>query len=71
MYYYTASIISKKAAAGIKYLVLDIKIGTASFFQSIDEGITFGQQFVSTHHFSNYLKNYLKINIESVNDPMT
>jgi len=42
-----ASIISKKAAAGIKYLILDLKVGTASFFQSIDEAKTFGKQFVS------------------------
>jgi thymidine phosphorylase len=43
-----ASIISKKAAAGIKYLVLDIKIGSASFFHSVDEAKTFGKQFVSS-----------------------
>lgn len=42
-----ASIISKKAAAGVKYLVLDIKIGSASFFHSIDEAKLFGKQFVS------------------------
>lgn len=41
-----ASIISKKAAAGIKYLILDLKVGTASFFQSIDEAKIFGKQFV-------------------------
>ncbi|XP_015376418.1 PREDICTED: pyrimidine-nucleoside phosphorylase-like [Diuraphis noxia] len=41
-----ASIISKKAAAGIKYLILDLKVGSASFFRSIDEAKTFGQQFV-------------------------
>lgn len=42
-----ASIISKKAAAGIKYLILDLKVGSASFFRSIDEAKTFGKQFVS------------------------
>ncbi|XP_022182874.1 thymidine phosphorylase-like isoform X2 [Myzus persicae] len=41
-----ASIISKKAAAGIKYLILDLKVGSASFFRSIDEAKTFGKQFV-------------------------
>ncbi|XP_060849257.1 thymidine phosphorylase-like isoform X1 [Rhopalosiphum padi] len=41
-----ASIISKKAAAGIKYLILDLKVGISSFFQSIDEAKTFGKQFV-------------------------
>lgn len=55
-----ASIISKKAAAGIKYLILDLKVGSASFFQSIDKAKTFGKQFVS---YSNNLKNnYLYIN---------
>lgn len=42
-----ASIISKKAAAGIKYLVLDLKVGSASFFHSLDEAKIFGKQFVS------------------------
>jgi thymidine phosphorylase len=42
-----ASIISKKAAAGIKYLILDLKVGISSFFQSIDEAKIFGKQFVS------------------------
>ncbi|XP_060872238.1 thymidine phosphorylase-like [Metopolophium dirhodum] len=41
-----ASIISKKAAAGIKYLILDLKVGSASFFHSIDEAKSFGKQFV-------------------------
>lgn len=46
-YYHTASILSKKAAAGVKYLVLDLKVGSASFFQDADEAKTFGKQFVS------------------------
>ncbi|VVC39760.1 Pyrimidine-nucleoside phosphorylase, conserved site,Glycosyl transferase family 3, N-terminal [Cinara cedri] len=40
------SIISKKLAAGIKYLVLDLKVGSASFFHSIEEAKVFGKQFV-------------------------
>lgn len=42
-----ASIISKKAAAGVKYLVLDLKIGSASFFRRVDEARPFARKFVS------------------------
>jgi len=55
-----ASIISKKAAAGIKYLILDLKVGSASFFHSIDKAKSFGKQFVS--YSNNSKNNYLNIN---------
>jgi thymidine phosphorylase len=34
---FTASIISKKVAEGTKTLVMDVKIGSAAFFQSEDK----------------------------------
>ncbi|XP_050434287.1 thymidine phosphorylase-like [Adelges cooleyi] len=42
-----SSIISKKAAAGIKYLVLDLKVGSASFFTCAERARHFGEQFAN------------------------
>ncbi|XP_050544156.1 thymidine phosphorylase-like [Daktulosphaira vitifoliae] len=42
-----SSIISKKAAAGVKYLILDLKVGNASFFTSIERAKQFGEQFIN------------------------
>jgi pyrimidine-nucleoside phosphorylase len=42
----TASILSKKAAAGIKNLVLDVKCGTAAFMTSLDEARALAQSLV-------------------------
>lgn len=49
--YFTASIISNKAAAGVKYLVLDLKVGTAGIFNSVDQAKEFGEHFVSDFLF--------------------
>ena len=42
-----ASIISKKVAEGTKTLVMDVKVGTAAFFQSEDKARTLASMLVS------------------------
>ena len=44
----TASIISKKAAEGLKSLVLDVKTGSAAFMKTIEEARTLAHSMVRT-----------------------
>ncbi|XP_038048431.1 thymidine phosphorylase-like [Patiria miniata] len=43
----TASIVSKKAAENVNFLVLDVKVGKAAFMQTIAEGRQLAQSMVS------------------------
>jgi thymidine phosphorylase len=43
----TASILSKKLAAGLEHLVLDVKCGSGAFMQSIDEAVTQAELLVA------------------------
>ncbi|MFY0621650.1 MAG: thymidine phosphorylase [Pelagimonas sp.] len=44
----TASILSKKLAAGLQSLVLDVKVGSGAFMKSIDEARALASSLVST-----------------------
>ena len=44
---FTASIISKKAAESIRALVLDVKVGRATFFKTMDDARRVAQSLVS------------------------
>ncbi|MBV2358715.1 thymidine phosphorylase [Thalassococcus sp. CAU 1522] len=44
----TASILSKKLAAGLEALVLDVKVGTGAFMKSLDEARALAQALVGT-----------------------
>ena len=44
----TASILSKKLAAGLEGLVLDVKVGTGAFMKSADEARALAQSLVGT-----------------------
>jgi len=44
---FTASIISKKVAEGTKTLVMDVKVGSAAFFQNEDKARTLASMLVS------------------------
>jgi len=44
---FAASIISKKVAEGTKALVMDVKVGSAAFFQSEDKARTLASMLVS------------------------
>ncbi len=44
----TASILSKKLAAGLEGLVLDVKVGTGAFMKSADDARALAQSLVST-----------------------
>lgn len=44
---FSASIISKKVAEGTKTLVMDVKVGSAAFFQSEDKARTLASMLVS------------------------
>jgi thymidine phosphorylase len=44
---FAASIISKKVAEGTKTLVMDVKVGSAAFFQSEDKARTLASMLVS------------------------
>lgn len=48
----TSSILSKKLAEGAQALVLDVKLGTASFLTSADQARALAQAMVSTAHAS-------------------
>ena len=44
----TASIVSKKAAEGLKSLILDIKVGTAAFMKNIEDATQLAQSMIDT-----------------------
>lgn len=44
----TASILSKKLAAGLDALVLDVKVGTGAFMKSMDDATALAQSLVTT-----------------------
>jgi len=44
---FTASILSKKIAEGTKTLVMDVKVGSAAFFQSEETARTLASKLVS------------------------
>ena len=44
----TASILSKKLAAGLEALVLDVKVGTGAFMKTMDDAIELAEALVST-----------------------
>jgi thymidine phosphorylase len=44
---FSASIISKKVAEGTKTLVMDVKVGSAAFFESEDKARTLASMLVS------------------------
>jgi len=44
----TASILSKKLAAGLEALVLDVKVGTGAFMKNMDDAVALAQSLVST-----------------------
>ena len=44
----TASILSKKIAAGLQGLVMDVKVGTGAFMQSIDEAQELAASIIGT-----------------------
>ena len=44
----TASILSKKLAAGLEALVLDVKVGTGAFMKTLEDGTALAKSLVST-----------------------
>ena len=44
----TASILSKKLAAGLEVLVLDVKVGTGAFMKSMDDALALAEALVGT-----------------------
>lgn len=44
----TASILSKKLAAGLEHLVLDVKVGSGAFMKSLDDARALAQSLVGT-----------------------
>lgn len=44
----TASILSKKLAAGLEALVLDVKVGTGAFMKTMDDAVALAEALVST-----------------------
>ncbi len=44
----TASILSKKLAAGLEALVLDVKVGTGAFMKTMDDAVALAESLVST-----------------------
>ncbi|MBV0911342.1 thymidine phosphorylase [Anianabacter salinae] len=44
----TASILSKKLAAGLEALVLDVKLGSGAFMQTMDDAVALAEALVST-----------------------
>ncbi len=48
LYLITASILSKKLAAGLEYLIMDLKFGNGAFMNNIEDGIKLAKLIVKT-----------------------